>query len=245
MELLKGIDVSKLKRSSVVLIALVGLLAVSTVAVAEHEETHDEDTLFSFGYDETNHVVAINLGPNDTLYECDLQNGPLSATYGEADSDQNIPIDLLEDLDGVKVFDPRLQDELAEGLTEASDPVEYSGADGECGVAGVVVAGPNGQINHGQFMKAAKSLFDVEGQGCIVRYLAKSDIGKTDSTKLATSDVDPLFEIGETGDITFATFEADCSRGAKAGKLNAQSEEKSQRRSDSPGKSADAPGKNK
>jgi hypothetical protein len=124
-------------------------------------------------------------------------------------------------------------------LTEASDPVEYSGADGECGVSGVVVAGPNGQINHGQFMKAAKSLFDIQGHGCIVRYLAKSDIGRTDTTKVSTSDVDPLFEIGETGDINFATFEADCSHGKKDKEAGAQKAAKAR------GRSADAPGKNK
>ena len=200
---------SKLRKPSVVLLVLAGLLAVSTVAAAEHVESHDEDTVFSFGYDDVNHFLAINIGPNDTLYECDLQNGALTATYGEVDSDGLIPVD---DFAGVKLFDVRAQLELAEDLLEASVPIEYSGADGECGVSGVVVAGPNGQINHGQFMKVAKSLLDIQGQGCIVRYLAKSDIGKTDATKLATSDVDPLFEIG---DITFMTFDADCSRGNK------------------------------
>ena len=241
---------SKLRKPSVVLLVLAGLLAVSTVAAAEHVESHDEDTVFSFGYDDVNHFLAINIGPNDTLYECDLQNGALTATYGEADSDGLIPVDALKGPDGVKLFDVRAQLELAEGFVKVSDPIEYSGADGECGVSGVVVAGPNGQINHGQFMKAAKSLLDIQGQGCIVRYLAKSDIGKTDATKLVTSDVDPLFEIGDTGDITFMTFEADCSRGnkdkeAKAEKADKGRSESDKGRPDSPGKSADAPGKNK
>ena len=235
--------VLRLRRSFLVVVVLAGLLSVSSVAMAEHEESHDEDTVFSFGYDKLSHLLAIDLGPNDTLYECVLENGSLTATYGAADTDGVIPVDTLEDADGVKTFDPRAQEELGEGLVEASDPVEYSGADGECGVSGVVVAGPNGQINHGQFMKAAKSLIDIKGHGCVVRYLAKSDVGKTDETKVRTSDVDPLFEIGDSGDITFSTFDADCSRGNKNKDLEATQAKTG--RPDSPGKSADAPGKNK
>ena len=230
----------KLKRSSVVLFVLVGMLSVSSIAFAEHEESHDEDTLFSFGYDMENHLLSINLGPNDTLYTCQLENGALTATYGEAGEDGIIPVDELKDVAEVVTFDPRDELELAKGLTEESGPVEYSGADGECGVSGVVVAGPNGQINHGQFMKAVKSLFDIKGQGCIVRYLAKSDIGRTDETKVRTSDVDPLFEIGETGDINFSTVQADCSHGKK------DKEPKGERAAkESKGKSAAAPGRNK
>ena len=52
----------KFKRSSVVLFMLIGMLGVSSVAFAEHEESHDEDTRFSFGYDMENHLLAINLG---------------------------------------------------------------------------------------------------------------------------------------------------------------------------------------
>ena len=107
----------------------------------------------------------------------------------------------------------------------------------------MVVAGHPGPINNGQFMKAAKSLFDFKGHGCIVRHLAKSDIGKTDETKIRTSDVDPLFEIGAGGDITFSTFEADCSKGNKNKDPEAKAAKKG--RPDSPGKSADAPGKSK
>lgn len=101
---------------------------------------------------------------------------------------------------------------------------------------GIVVAGPNGQVNHGQFMKAAKSLFEGKGHGCLVRHLAKSDIGKTDATKVRTADVEPI-DIGDGGDFTFASFEADCSKGEK--------DKMDKGRPESPGKSADAPGKNK
>ena len=176
-----------------------------------------------------------------------MENGALTATYGEASADGFIPVDELDDGEDVVLFDPRPQVELGEDLVAESDPVEYTDANGECGVSGVVVAGPNGQINHGQFMKAAKSLFDIKGQGCIVRYLAKSDIGRTDETKVSTSDVDdPLFEIGETGDINFSTFEADCSRGKKDKEPRGERAAKAEKAAKaSAGKSADAPGHNK
>ncbi len=234
---------SKSRRWVLAAAVLAGLLVLPSAAMAEHDDSHPEDTVFSFGYDSVNHVVAVNYGANDTLYVCGLENGPLAATYLPA-VEGVIAVDTLEDADGVKAFDPRAQEELADGLDEESDPIEYSGAGGECGVSGVVVAGPNGQINHGQFMKAAKSLIDIKGHGCVVRYLAKSDVGKTDETKVATSDVDPLFEVGESGDITFSTFDADCSRGNKNKDIEATNQGKKDR-TDSPGKSGDAPGRNK
>ncbi len=237
----------RLKRVFLAVAVLASVLGVSSVAMAGHEESHDEDTVFSFGYDNLNHFLAINLGPNYTLYDCGLENGSLTATYGVADTDgviPVIPVDTLKHADVVKTFDPRAQEELPDDVKAASFAVEYSGADGKCGVSGVVVAGPNGQINHGQFMKSAKGLIDIKGQGCVVRYLAKSDIGKTDETKVRTSDVDPLFEIGESGDITFLTFNADCSRGNKNKDIEATNQGK-KGRTNSPGKSGDAPGKNK
>lgn len=94
----------------------------------------------------------------------------------------------------------------------------------------MVVGGPNGQINHGQFMKAAKRLFGLKGHGCLMSHLAKSELSKGD-TQIKTPDVDETFEIGEGGEITFETFEANCKNGKG--------------RPDSPGKSANAPGRGK
>jgi len=191
----------------VVFVSLVGLLGVSVVAMAEHEESHPEDTWFSFGYDPLDHFLAVNISSND-VDDCALE-GETAGTYGEPSEDGIYPLELR-------------------------DPYDM------CAVEGVVVAGPNGQINHGQFMKAAKSLLDMKGQGCLVRYLAKSDIGKTDGTKVSVSDVGPV-EIGDGGQFDFSSFEADCNRGNK----DERPEKAKKSRPDSPGKSADAPGKNK
>lgn len=235
----------------VALTTALSLAAFSGIALAEHEEGHDEDTLFSFGYDEENHVLAVNEGPNDGLYVCHFENGALTAQYGDANDEGVIAVESLEDDDGTKEFNPRLQHELADGLTQASEPIAYAGPDGECQVNGVVVAGPNGQINHGQFMKAFKSLTKMKGHGCLNRYLAQSDLGKTEATKVRTEDADPDHEVGESGDITFVTFEADCVHGKKdkseSDELEESGKSKKPKKNDkgNRGKSAQAPGQNK
>lgn len=239
----EGKFVINLRRRSLIVLAVAGIMSLSAVAIAEHEDSHDEDTEFSFGYDPANHFLALNLGPNDDLYRCLLENGSLTATYGDPADDGVIPVESLEDGEGVIEFEPRPAPELAEGLVAESEPAQYTGADGECGVSGVIVAGPNGQINHGQFMKAAKALFAMKGHGCVMRHLAKSDLGKTEETKINTPDADPLFEIGPTGELTFTTLEADCSRGKKAETAGAEGANKG--RPESPGKSGSAPGHNK
>jgi hypothetical protein len=229
---------SKSNRASLVAVVIVSLLGVSSIALAEHSKDHPEDTLVSFGYDVDNHFLAINIEANDTSWVCDFGDDALAAEYGEADEDGKATVDTLKDDEGDDwEFEPRKEGELGDNVDLATDNVAYSGVEGECVVNGVIVAGPNGQINHGQFMKAAKSLFG-EGHGCINRYFAQSDIGKGE-TQLKTSDVDELWEFGENGEIEFTSFEADCKRGkgkdksedAKAGKAR--------------GKSADAPGKSK
>ena len=235
---------SKLNRASLVAVVIVSLLGVSSIAMAEHDDSHPEDTLVSFGYDVDNHFLAINIGANDTSWVCDFGGDALAAEYGEADDDGKATVDTLKDDEGDDwEFDGRIEEELGEGVeNEEGETTPYAGEEGPCIVSGIVVAGPNGQINHGQFMKAAKSLFgDLKGHGCINRYFAQSDIGKGE-TQLKTSDVDELWEFGEDGEIEFTSFEADCKRGkgkdkgedAKAGKADKAR-----------GKSANAPGKNK
>ena len=218
------------KRSTIFAAALAAMLAISSVALADHEEPREEDTIVSFGYDEINHILAIHQGDNDTPWICDFTDGALTAGYGEI-VDGFLEIESLMSGEDEWEFGPRDDHEVGDAYEPAEDPSLYS--DGECVLAGAVLAGPNGQINHGQFMKIAKSLFEGKVRGCIVRELAKSDIGKTDATKLRTSEVDEEFEPGEEGEVAFTTFEADCSKpNKKADK-------------ERPGKSGDAPGHNK
>ena len=248
---MKGKIVLKMNKTLVILPVLIGLLGVSSVALAGDDDEHVEDTQFSFGYDLANHLLAINIGPNWDPYVCDFENGELTengkltATYGDADEGV-IPIKALEDSGSPWTFDAREEGLLDEVAVAEPALVPYTGADDVCGVNGVIVAGPNGQINHGQFIKAAKSLFDIKGQGCIVRHLAKSSIGKgNDPSHLTVSEAEALaFEFGGEGtfgDIEFTTIEADCDRGKKDKGATAATASSGKTK----GKSADAPGHNK
>jgi hypothetical protein len=237
--------VLKLKRSSVLLIVVMGLLATSGIALAGHVDSHAEDTQFSFGYDNANHILSLNIGPNWEPYVCDFENGALTVGYDAPNVDTGvILIDTLEDSGGVKTFASRDAGDLRPPTAHAGDgPTPYaSDPDGVCGLSGVVVAGPNGQINHGQFIKAAKSLFDIKGQGCVVRYLAQSEIGRTDDTRVRVSDVpDSIPPIVDDVLVIFSeAFQADCDRGKKNGDGEAESTRGG--RPEFPGKSGDAPG---
>jgi hypothetical protein len=246
----KGVRVLKLKRSSVFLIVVMGLLATSGIALAGHDDSHAEDTQFSFGYDETNHILSLNLGPNWEPYVCDFKSvDGLTPTYGDPVLETGIIAitDLLDDV-ATKTFIARTK-ELGLGEVDPTEPfAEYTAADGVCGLTGVVVAGPNGQVNHGQFMKAAKSLlsglYEGKVRGCLVRHLAQSDIGRTDDTRVRVSDVaDPIPPIEEDVAVEFATFEADCDRGKKTADVEAESTRGG--RPDTRGNSANAPGHTK
>jgi len=258
----------KLKRPGIGVLVLIGLLVGSGVAWADEdgaglEDTEAEqiaDTLFNFGYDLINRVFAWNLSALDGLYDCTLENGSLTATYGEPTDEGVIPVDNLEDDSGVVFFPDRPEEELAEGLEPAGAPVAYSGAEGECGLSGGEVSGPQGQVNHGMFMKLFNSLYDGTGRGCVVRHLAQTDLGKGEQQIKAGED--PDFEsvvAGDTGVIEFTSIETDCEKGHKAtengtvegngrpdhaGGPDSPGKPDHAGEPDSPGKSGSAPGHN-
>jgi len=140
----------------------------------------------------------------------------------------------------------------SEAFTAADDPIDYTGADGDCGLSGGLVGGPNGQINHGQFMKSFHELVGKADRGCLNRLMAQSDLGKGDQ-QIRTSDVDPDFAAGDSGFIEFETFTADCERGNKEKGEDhpSQNHDRADRgkgkadRDGSPGNSGNARGRNK
>jgi hypothetical protein len=198
----------------VALLAGVGLLAVSGLAAAqETPEDVPEETTFNFGYDEENHVFLWNTSDTNSGLDCDLENGALWAVYN-TDGDGIVADDLTEGEGGPTVVFP---DHLDPSIPGAPYTV-----DGECGLQGDEIAGPNGQINHGQFMKYWNSIYEGRGRGCINRFLAQSDLGKGDQ-QIRVSDVDPAFEsvvTGDGGEITFETALADCERDRGNGNAN-------------------------
>jgi len=245
---------SRLRRSSIVLLIAFGLVAVAGIASAveaDPAEEPSEDTLFNFGYDEANHILLVGTSATDSTYDCTLENEKvtLTAQY-DATEDGDILVDMLLAEDQEVLFANRT--EVGSDITSVIDPGPYA-ADGDCGVFAGVVGGPNGQINHGQFMKLFHQLVDGRGMGCLNRVIAQSDLGKGDQ-QLRTSDVDATFEPATTGQVDFTTVAADCNRDKKDKGESHQASGNGQGkkdkgdksgRPDSPGSSGNAPGHNK
>ena len=247
---------SRLRRSSIVLLIAFGLIAgagIASAAEGDPAEEPSEDTLLNFGYDEDNHVFLVNTSAIDSTYDCTLEIGTLTAQYDPAVNGR-IPVDMLLHEDKAAVeFANRPEEKVGSDFTPADTPVAYTGADGDCGISGGVVGGPNGQINHGQFMKLFHQLVDGRGMGCLNRIIAQSDLGKGDQ-QLRTSDVDATLAPATSGQVDFTTVAADCNRDKKDKGENHQAsgngQEKKDKgdksgRPDSPGNSGNPPGKNK
>jgi hypothetical protein len=229
-----------LTRRTIIFLAVASLLTVSGMASAQNDDSK-EDTVFNYGYDEESHVFLWNATPNDGLYDCSLAGAPVKATYGLT-SDGLIEVEGLTDFTDVVVsFPARPQADLAEGLIEAGGPVDYTGPDGECGVGGGLVDGPNGQVNHGMFMKLFNSLYEGKGRGCLNRFLARSDLGKGEQ-QVTVPEADDLMTVvdGQVGVLDFFTADADCEHGQ--GKNGADVEPEHSSKPEKPGK-PDHPGK--
>lgn len=228
------------------------------LAYASPADEERDDTVFNYGYDEEAGLLLWSINATDGTYDCSLGDDSHTATYTVDDEGLVIVEDLLDSSGDPVAFDPTDEADLADGLDPASEPVEYGGAEGDCVIAGGPVAGPNGQINHGMFMKFFNSMFEGQGRGCLNRYLAQSDLGKGDQqVKVGdvAEDAEPLVT-GDQGTVDFESVLADCERGngkdkseeAKAKKAE-KAEERAQKAADKAakpkGKSADAPGRNK
>ena len=120
---------------------------------------------------------------------------------------------------------------------------------GECISGEGSVEGPNGQVNHGMFMKLFNSIYEGKGRGCLVKLFAQSDLGKGDQ-QVKVSDVEEAVEgteeveaSEEDEELEPTVLETNCDKGK--GKDKADKENRGKNREGSPGKSGDAPGRNK
>jgi hypothetical protein len=242
----------------IVVAAAVSVLFTAGIASASGEETDPRvDTRFTFGYDAEAQLFFTSIQATDTsTLDCTL-NGELSAAYGGPDEeDGTVPVTGLTD-DGVAVtFASAGSGDESEA---AQERIPYDGAP-ECGISGVAV-GSQGHINHGQFMKLFKQLFDGPGRGCLNRWLAQSDLGKDDQQVKTQDFEEPAVRDDgtfEDATIDFTTVEADCNRDKKEkpedhpGKGHKKTDEAADAdedqgggRPDSPGKSDKAPGHKK
>ncbi len=197
----------------IAVIAALSLLFSAGIASANTEDSEREgDTRFNFGYDAEARLFLFNIQATDSSpYDCTLENGTLTATYGKPDTDGEVPVEELKDGNGAVSFGAS-GFELAETVQEATtESIEYLGAEEECGISAFAVGG-QGHINHGQFMKLFNNLIDMRGRGCLNRWLAQSGLGKG-AQQVKTQDFeDPG---GSKVGIDFETVIATCDHGKK------------------------------
>ena len=214
---------SKLRRSWIVMMVAIGLLASASVASADDTVVEDEapvgDTLFSYGddaediqygYDDENHVFIVRTSSTDSTYDCEIPVGVMVG-YGSV-AEGSFSITALDD-EGMAVEIPALPSDAGS---------EETGSDETCQFSGEVVAGPNGQINHGQFMKLFHQLVGKQASGCLNRIIAQSDLGKGEQ-QVRTSDLKDALgtddsgadEASTSGKLVLEEFEAVCDPGKK------------------------------
>ena len=185
------------------------LFTVGVAAASTDDADSRDDTRFSFGYDPQAQLFFYKTQNLETSsFDCAF-DGTLTATY-EAGGDGGASITGLTDGQDEVTFNPT-DDESEEGA-EPPEAVTYNHAIDECGISGIPV-GARGHINHGQFMKLFNEVIDMQGHGCLNRWLAKSNLGKDDQ-QVKTQDFAEA-TIGEGGTIDFTTALADCEHGKK------------------------------
>ncbi len=246
--------IPKLRIVGVVTVGLLGFtgIAMAQEGVFVPREDTGPDTGMNFGYDQENEVFMFNV--NDLLgdtFGCtvapDAAGNTRTVVYG-VDGEQ-ITVDELKDNqtgDPVEFsvypdVTPQPEGEEtpipepgADEVTDALPPatIEYGGWRDdpaswgqECELQAAEIAGPNGQINHGMFMKLWNSLWDGRpGRGCLNRYLAQSDFGKGEQQvkvgdRTGADEAEPgIFDDPESlssmeFDVLFQSVQADCQHG--------------------------------
>jgi hypothetical protein len=200
------------RRSFVAAVAAVALLAGSGLAWADDADIETDaatsgDTFFTYGYDVVNHLLVTGIHPVDAVdpVDCTVATGEYDVGYG-TDDDGTISVETVEQ-DGVAVVFPSDTDGEVTG-------VAYDDDGNPCTLEAIVVAGPNGQVNHGQVVSAFSRALDIAGKGCVMRWIAQSGFGKGDA-QVQTGDVDPMFAPMDTGTIDLVTVMAACDKGSK------------------------------
>ena len=202
-----------MKRSSTVaLLTAISMFIFSGLAMA----AQNDDTVVNFGYDANSQFFLWNVTSLD--YQ----------PYTGEEAEETLDLEGLLEACGLETEDPTsygytydgemivlygLNDEGAFD-PETDEPLDL----GDCGsFDGGFVAGPNGQVNHGMFMKLFNSMYDGPTRGCLVSLLARSGLGKGDH-KVRPGDVEMDGEDEETatvedGNVTFSTATTKCERG--------------------------------
>jgi hypothetical protein len=190
--------VLKLKNRGVVVLTVLGLFALSGLALADTQD----DTVVNYTYDADEDFLALNI--SSLAYEPDYEAA--YETFVDACTlEGEGPFDLSYDGETVALSDAGGDVTLEEGCEE---------------IVGGFVYGPNGQVNHGTVMKFLNSIYQGPGRGCVISQFAQMDLGKTDQ-----QEPDPEFEVPEVSEeaplviegAEFMTFETNCLHGNKGG----------------------------
>jgi len=142
------------KRRAVVLVAVIGLLAISGMAMAADHFDENDDGVFNFGSDS---------GPDAEFLFWNIT----SLEYGDDDFEWLYESCALED-DGS--FEYTFEDDTLDltGYT-SEDCGPFQGGD---------VTADGHPYNHGAYMSFFNSMYEGSGRGCLNHHLAQSDLGK-------------------------------------------------------------------
>jgi hypothetical protein len=238
----------------VIAAASVALLAGSGLAMAATDDADESEpggTFFTYGYDPANHLLVTGIHPVEAVAPVDCTiAGTYDVGYAAA-GDGDISVATVEDADGPATFPVE-----SDGEDPGVPGIAYDDEGNPCTLEAIVVAGPNGQVNHGQVVSAFSRALDIAGKGCVMRWIAQSGFGKGDQ-QVNTPDVDPTFAPLDMGSVDLVTVMAACNQpagddepededagAARPGKPDkADTVEKG--KPESPGNSANAPGRNK
>jgi hypothetical protein len=195
--------VNRLKNRGIVVLAVLGLFALSGIAMADsHEEFDpDDDTL-------VNHFIDYDAG---FLV--------LNITSLDYSPDWNEMFSALDE-------DCRLADEAGYSLSFNGSDVTVNDSEGpvvlgDCGsfISGFF-EGPNGQINKGMIMKFLNSIYEGPGRGCVIREFAQLEFDQ-ENRRQADPEVDPAEASVEEPLLIegaqFMSFETNCLHGNKGG----------------------------
>lgn len=235
------------------------LLAASGLAFAATDDADDSEpsgAFFTYGYDPANHLLVTGIHPVGSV-DCTI-DGSYEVGYGASEGG-TIPVATVSGDEGPVVF-PVEADEEDDDVAGLS----YDDDGNPCTLEAILVSGPNGQVNHGTVVSAFSRALDLAGKGCVMRWIAKSGFGKGDQ-QIRTPDVDPTFVVMDTGSIDLVTVMAACrdasgggddddgnaevDEGGKPARIDDLKPDKASKakpgKPESPGNSANAPGRNK
>jgi hypothetical protein len=147
------------------------------------------DTALVHGYDDD--ALALIFGVSEVLPEGSETASPDCALSSSEDGPYTYTVDEDGNVDSLTTEDGTPVEFTSEGATGEGIAYGEEGVE-ECGLTSVPVEGPNGQVNHGQvvraFVQAIKAM-GIRGGGCVVRVIAQSGYGKGDQ-QVRASDGD-------------------------------------------------------